>query len=129
MYQLYVMESKLLSSCCKKVDNEWTEASCFSVIDLDEDFVFKPGMRAWFLEIINLVRERRYVCVHVCVSVCLPLRALITSHVKHMRNNWIKQFYGFSVYMTLAVDKLNGRGLSNNPHCECLLKKTEMTWY
>ena len=31
--------------------------------------------------------------------------------------------------MTLAIDKLNGRGLSNNAHRERLLKKTKMTWY
>ena len=71
------------------------------------------------------------VCLRMCV--CPSPRVLITSHLKHMRNNHIKQFYGFSVsiymYMTLAVDKLNGRGLSNNAHRERLLKENEMTWY
>ena len=29
------------------------------------------------------------------------------------------------LYTTFAVDKLNGRGLSNTAHHECLLKKTK----
>ena len=33
------------------------------------------------------------------------------------------------LYMTPAVDKLNGRGLSNTLYCECLLKKTKVTQY
>ena len=65
--------------------------------------------------------------VGVCVCVCLPLRALITSHVKGMCNNQIRQFYGFLfLYMTLAVDKLNGCGLRNTVHRECLPKKTKV---
>ena len=54
-----------------------------------------------------------FVCV-LCVCVFAP-RVLITVHVKGMHNNWLNQFYSFSLpYMTLAVHKLNGRGLSNN---------------
>ena len=57
---------------------------------------FKPGTRgpvahARFLEIISTVN------IGVCVF--LPPRPLITSHVKGMRNNWIRQFYGHSVYL------------------------------
>ena len=32
-------------------------------------------------------------------------------------------------YMTLAVNKLNGRCLSNNARHECLTKKTKITQY
>ena len=32
-------------------------------------------------------------------------------------------------YMTLAIDKLNGRGFSNSVHREHLPKNTKMTWY
>ena len=31
--------------------------------------------------------------------------------------------------MTLAFDKMDGRGLINTAHCECLPKKTKVTWY
>ena len=46
-----------------------------------------------------------------------------------MCNNQIKQFHGFSVSLywytsvTLAIDKLNSRGLSNNVRGERLPKK------
>ena len=46
--------------------------------------------------------------------------------MKGTRNNQIKQFCNFPfLYMTLAVDKLNGHGISNTStvHCECLPKK------
>ena len=44
--------------------------------------------------------------------------------VKGMRNNRIRQFYGPPLlYTTLAVDKLNGRGLSNTARSERLTKK------
>ena len=75
--------------------------------------------RAWFLEIVSSVN------VGVCVCVCPPPRPLITSHVKGMRNNQIRQFYGRPfLYTTLAVDKLNGHGLSNTARRERLPKKT-----
>ena len=74
------------------------------------DLRHAPG----FLESFDL---RMLVYVSVCVR--LPPRALIKSHVKAMCNNWIKQFYYFLfLYMTLAIDKLNGRGLSNNARCK-----------
>ena len=58
----------------------------------------------WFLEIIS--------STNVGVCVCPPLRALITSYVKGMDNNQIRQFYGFpiSLYYVPAIDKLNGHG-------------------
>ena len=37
--------------------------------------------------------------------------------------------FPFLYIMTLAVDKSKGHGLSNNVHCERMLKKTDMTWY
>ena len=33
------------------------------------------------------------------------------------------------LYVTLAVNNLNGRGLSNNMQHERLLKKTKIMWY
>ena len=60
------------------------------------------------------------------MCVCPPPRPLITSHVKGMRNNRIRQFYGPPfLYMTLAVDKLDGRGLSNTARHGRLSKKTK----
>ena len=78
---------------------------------------------AWFLEIV-------FVCTSVCLRVCPPPRALIKSHVKYIHNNWIKQFTAFPfLYITLAVNKLNGRGHSNNVHREHLPKKTKKMQY
>ena len=65
----------------------------------------------------------------MCVCVCPPPRALITSHTKGMCNNRIRQFYGPFLYMTPAIDKLNGHGLSNTVHHEHLPKKTKVTQY
>ena len=68
---------------------------------LNQGHVGHRPMRAWFLEIISSANVGVYVCVRVCV--CLPPKALITSHMKSMRNNWIKQFCGLSfLYMTPA---------------------------
>ena len=59
-------------------------------------------MHAWFLEIILSAN------VGVCVCVSAP-RALIISHIKGMRNNRIRQFYGPPfLCTTIAVSKLNG---------------------
>ena len=52
----------------------------------------RPAL-AWFLEIVSSTNVGMFACVYVCP----PPRVLITSHVKHMCNNWIKEFYGFSV--------------------------------
>ena len=69
----------------------------------------------------RFVREHRYVCM------CVSARGI---NNKITRNNWIKQFYGFSfLYMTLAINKLNGCGFSNNASHERLPKKTNMMWY
>ena len=72
-------------------------------------------MPAWFLE-IAFVQNVECVCVWVCmrVRVCPPPRALITIHMKGTYNNWLNQFYSFPfLYMTLAIDKLDGGGLNN----------------
>ena len=83
--------------------------------------MWPSAAHAWFLEIV-------FVQASVCM--CPPLRPLITSHMKYMRNNWKKQFTAFPFhYMTLAVDKLNGCGLSNSVRCEHLLKKMEITQF
>ena len=76
-----------------------------------------------FLEIVSSAN----VGVCACVS---ALRTLITNHVKHMRNNWIKQFYTFLYFnMTLAINKLNGCDLIYNAHREHLPKKTKIMQY
>ena len=69
-------------------------------------------MCAWFLEIVS--------SANIGVCVCLPLRALIrshmiiTSHIKGTHNNRIRQFYSFLfLCLTLVIGKLNGHGLSS----------------
>ena len=70
-----------------------------------------------------LVFENCFVRERWCMCMCLPLGALITSHMKYIRNNWIKQLYSFMfLYMTLAVDKFNVCGLSNSARHEQLSK-------
>ena len=62
--------------------------------------IFKPGMHGrrpltpgspGFLKLFR-PRMLVYVCVCVCVCVSPPLRPLITSHMKGMRNNRVRQF-------------------------------------
>ena len=68
--------------------------------------------------------------VCVCVCVCLPLRALITIHMKGILNNWIMKFYSFSVSLyDTAVDKLNRHGLSDTAGHERLPKKVKVMRY
>ena len=47
--------------------------------------------------------------------------------------DWLNKFYGFScfqlLYMTLTINKMDGRGLVNTAHHECLPKKTKVTRY
>ena len=59
------------------------------------------------------------------------MRALITIHIKGMHNNWLNQFYtAFQFpYMILAINKVDGRGLSNTVCHEYLAKKTKVMWY
>ena len=65
------------------------------------------------------------VCVCVCLSACLPLRALITSGVI-----FFTAFLHFQLlYMILAVDKMDGCGPINATHHECPPKKTKVTQY
>ena len=47
-------------------------------------------MCAWFLKVISSTN------IGVCVCVCPPPRALITSHMKGVHNNQIRQFYKLS---------------------------------
>ena len=94
--------------------------------------MFKPGAWGQRMCMPSFLKSFLFtsVCLCMCVCVCLSPRTLITCHMKHMHNNQIKQFYGFSIsYMVLAIDKLNGHGLSNNACLERLPKKTEVTWY
>ena len=56
-----------------------------------------------------------------CVCLCPSLRALIAIHMKAKStgNNQLNQFHGFSVlYMTITINKVDGRGLSNKSCCE-----------
>ena len=65
-----------------------------------------PGSWNWFGSCVSM-------CAYVCVSAPRPL---IASGV--IWCDWLSKFYGFSVFqvfhMTLAIDKMNGRGLSNS---------------
>ena len=66
----------------------------------------------------------------MCVCVSPPQRILITSHVKGTRNNQIMKFYSYSVSLyDTAVDKLNGRGLSNAVGRELPSKKSQVMQY
>ena len=70
--------------------------------------IIKPGMRGpqrtWFLEIVSSANIGMFACVCVCVHVCPPPRALITGHVKHMDNNWIKQLFRFFICHLLSIN-------------------------
>ena len=75
----------------------------------------------WLLEIASSVQTLVYVCVP-------GLRALTASHVKGMHNNWKSSFIAFP-FLSLAINKLNGHGLSNTVCHECLPKKTKVMQY
>ena len=86
-----------------------------------------------------------FVCV--CVCVCAFVRACVcicvcVSAPEDINNQWrdigcvrlVKQVSGFfllliTLYMTLAVDKMDGRGHINTARGERQLKKTKVTWY
>ena len=71
-----------------------------------------------------------YACVRLCAYVCPPFRLLWTICVKWSLNNWLKNFYCFSVFfMTHSIDIIDGHGLSNKTRCESLPKKTKVTLY
>ena len=64
----------------------------------------------------------------VCLSVC-P-KGINKNHVEGTCNNWLKQFYSFPfLYMTLAINKLNGHVLNNIACQEHLSKKTKVMRY
>ena len=90
---------------------------------MSRETIFKP---AWFLE-IDLVRAS------VCVSVCPPPRALITSGMIWCdigREQLVKQVSQLSLLlMTLAVDKMDGCGHINTACQERLPKKTKVMRY
>ena len=74
----------------------------------------RAAVCTWFLEIILFA--------NIGVCVCPLLRALITSHMKSMRNNRASLF----LYVALAVNKHNGHGLSNTARRKRLPKKTKV---
>ena len=44
--------------------------------------------------------------------------------------DWLNKFHGFSLLLiTLAIDKMDGRGHIYSACRECLPKKTGVTWY
>lgn len=66
---------------------------------------------------LKLFLSAMYVC---------PLRLLITTHVKSSYIDQLKKCYNFPVsYMALAVDILDGRGLSNKLRHGCQQKETK----
>ena len=82
----------------------------------------------WFLKIVLLANIGTYTCVYV--RVC-PEDINNKSCKRHTHNDWIRQLYTALpfLYMTLAIDKLNGHGLSNTACCERLPMKAKVTWY
>ena len=58
------------------------------------------------------------------IGVCVCFPALIKSYVEGTHNNRIMAF--LFLYMTLAIDKLNGCGLSNTVCYENLPTKTKV---
>ena len=88
--------------------------------------IFKPGVRLWFLKITFVHMS---VCVCVCLSICLSVcvstpKALIISvmiwhYIDHVNN--LTAFSTFQLlYMTLAVNEMDGHGLSKTTRYECL---------
>ena len=59
--------------------------------------------------------------VYTCVSVCPPLRLLITTHIIQNCTNQLNKCYNFPV---TAYDIIEGRGLSNKARHERLSEKT-----
>ena len=64
-------------------------------------------------------------CVAVCLCTC-PLGNLITSRVIQTVYDWLKVLWIFLLlYMTLAIDKMDGCSLSNTACHECLPRRKE----
>ena len=59
------------------------------------------------------------------VGYCSDIRNVSVSAPKGINNQWHDMFF----YMTLAVNKVDWRGLINTKYHECLPKKTKVTWY
>ena len=51
----------------------------------------------WLVACASLVSWNFFCLQHWYTCVCPPLRALITNYVKGIYNNWLNQFYSFSV--------------------------------
>ena len=60
-------------------------------------------------------------CSHVGICVCPPLREIITSRMIQAVFDWLHHSTAFQF---IAVDKLDGRGLSNTVHCAHQAKMT-----
>ena len=62
----------------------------------------------------ELILSAKYVCVRMCVSVCLPPRLLTTSGMIWTAYDWLNKFYSF--YMAAVVIIGSGRGLRIEVH-------------
>ena len=62
---------------------------------------------------------------YVCVS---ALEGINNHGVIQTVCDWLNKFYGFSLLSIALYDTcVDGRGLMNAAHCECLAKKTKVT--
>ena len=66
------------------------------------------------------------VCVRTCVSLSVPQRELITSGVIWCDIDTMRLV---KLFITLAIDKVDGCNLSNTLHSKCLTKKTKLMLY
>ena len=77
--------------------------------------------------------QRVCMCGCVCLDLCPPSRALIASGVTWYDIDCVrlvKQVLCFQLlYLTLAINKMDGLGLINTAHPECLPKKTNVMQY
>ena len=80
-------------------------------------YFFLNQASTWFLE-SAFVRE---VGMRVSVSVSTPKTILKTVHMKRSMNNHPVAFQ--FLYRILAIDIIDGQGLSNEAYCELLPKK------
>ena len=100
--------------------------------------LFKPGARGQKMCVPGFSKLLWFVHWYVCVSVCPPARALITSGmiwcdigcvrlVKQL--SWLFPDFNYFIIMTLAVNRMDGCGHINIERSECLPKKTKVMQY
>ena len=97
---------------------------------LNQMHVDRP-IHVWFLE-IALVCALVSVCVCACVCVCVCMRVCVCVCACVCVCVCVCVclcVHSQLLYMTLAIDKMDGCGLINTAHHEHLPTKTKVTWY